>query len=160
MILRDPSFTEKPLIGLYFWESSNENFNDAEDHTKKLGVEIVDLQELINRCGSIKLYYRKLNLHKNKKIDNSKLKNIHNIVHNKPYDIVPIDWIEAFFRVDSRPKKTDRFWCSALLGYIYVQLGLLPKDTDWSILRPSYFSTENKHLNLINSHFGPEIRIK
>ena len=31
---------------------------------------------------------------------------------------MPKDWIEALFRKDGRPK-TDRFWCSALTGYIY-----------------------------------------
>ena len=159
MILRNPSFTEKPLIGLFFWESSNENYDDVEDHKKKLGVEIVDMNELIEKSGTIELYYRKLNLD-NKILNEDKLKEIHEIVHNKPYDIVPLDWIEAFFKVDSRPQKTERFWCSALLGYIYVKLDLLPSDTDWSILRPSYFSDENKNLKLIGASFGPEIRIK
>ena len=27
----------------------------------------------------------------------------------------------AFFRKDGEPQKTDRFWCSALVGYIYTR---------------------------------------
>ena len=32
------------------------------------------------------------------------------------------------------PQKTDRFWCSALCGFIYTKCGLLDPKTDWSIL--------------------------
>ena len=34
----------------------------------------------------------------------------------------------------------DTFWCSALVGYIYVKLGYLPQNTDWSNLSPSDIS--------------------
>jgi len=64
-------------------------------------------------------------------------------VYDKPYDINPRDWIEALFRKDDDPQKPDRFWCSALVGYIYTKLGILHETTDWSILRPSDFSLES-----------------
>ena len=63
-----------------------------------------------------------------------------------------IDWMEAAFRFDSHPNKTDRFWCSALIGYIYTKLGILKEDTDWSILRPSDFSLDGECLNFINGY--------
>ena len=91
-------------------------------------------------------------------IDEETLERVHETVHNKPYDIVPKDWIEAFLKYDSRPQKRDRFWCSALTGYIYVQLGLLPYNTDWSIMRPNDFSTERKDLPLINAQLEPEVQ--
>ena len=72
---------------------------------------------------------------------------------------MPLDWICALFRYDRKPKKTDRFWCSALVGYIYTELGLLPYNTDWSILRPSDFSSENKNLPLINCKLEKEVKI-
>ena len=68
-----------------------------------------------------------------------KLSQIHEIVYNKIYDIIPRDWIEAAFRRDDNPQKISRFWCSALVGYIYVQCGCLHPGTDWSIIRPSDF---------------------
>ena len=55
------------------------------------------------------------------------------------------DW--ALFRKDGEPQKTDRFWCSALIGYIYTKCGILKADTDWSILRPSDFSLDGELLN-------------
>ena len=77
IILRNPDFLKTPLVGLFFWESSDENYPDVEDHKKKLGVEIVDLGELINRVGSIKLFYRKLTLNSGFTIDNARLKEMH-----------------------------------------------------------------------------------
>ena len=68
------------------------------------------------------------------------LTKIHDTVYKKPYDIVPKDWIDAAFKKDAHPQKIDRFWCSALVGYIYTQLEILKNDTDWSILRPVDFS--------------------
>ena len=125
--------------------------------TKKIGVEIVSLDELIQKCGSIKLYYRKLVLNRGFILDEKILEKVHYTVHNKPYDIVPKDWIEAFLKYDSRPQKRDRFWCSALTGFIYTELGLLPYNTDWSIMRPNDFSTERKDLPLINAKLEPEV---
>ena len=37
-------------------------------------------------------------------------------------------------------RHTDAFWCSALVGFVYVKLGLLPKDFDWSNWAPCDFS--------------------
>ena len=79
------------------------------------------------------------------------LKKIHDVVYNKPYDIVPTDWVEAWIREDPNPQKTNRFWCSALVGYIYTQCGLLDPKTDWSIMRPSDFSIMSQNLKLTNS---------
>ena len=54
---------------------------------------------------------------------------------------VPKDWLEAIIHIDTAPKKTDRFWCSAFIGYIYSLCGIIPNSIDWSILRPSDFSS-------------------
>ena len=138
------------MVGLFFWESSWENYPDAEDNKIKLGVEIVHLDELIEKCGNINLYYRKLTLKNGKQITDEKLKEIHDVVHDKPYDSVIHDWVEAFLRIDTRPQKVDRFWCSALVGFIYTKLGLMAEDTDWSILRPCDFSPEHENLSFVN----------
>lgn len=54
------------------------------------------------------------------------------------------------------PQKTDRFWCSAFVGYVYTACGILDGDTDWSILRPSDFSVQGaEHLRFISpAHLG------
>jgi hypothetical protein len=92
-------------------------------------------------------------------LDYKKLAEIYKITYDKPYDYNIVDWILAWFKKDITPQKTDRFWCSALLGYIYTELGLLPKDTDWSILTPSDFSTENPDFPFQHCHLEPEVKI-
>ena len=144
MIVVNPKFTNPPLNGVYLWESCNEDFGDSEDKKFKVGVELSDFNKILEeRQNNYDLYIRK---YKGPEITTEKLLKIHNIVKDKPYDINIIDWIMAYYRKDIKPQKTNRFWCSALIGYIYTTLGYLSPSTDWSILYPSDFS--NKYGNL------------
>ena len=56
------------------------------------------------------------------------------------------DWLEAWFRKDSHPQKTDRFWCSALVAYFMVEFKFIDEDIDWSIIRPSDLSSNSDYL--------------
>lgn len=155
MVLKDPSFIHPTLKGYYVWESGWEGTPDPQDGKIKLGVQITPFNEIYNEYKSKKgsIYLRKLNCNKDLFCDKN-LEEIHKVVYDKPYDIVPEDWINAIVRKDNEPQKTDRFWCSALIGYIYTKLGLLKEDTDWSILRPSDFSIQFPNsLNFINQSF-------
>lgn len=153
MVVKNPTFTQKPLDGLYIWESSWEGTPDPQDGKIKLGVQITPIKKFLdNYKGKGQVFIRRLKcMNHNEVFKENKLCDIHNVVYKKPYDIVILDWIEAYFKYDPWPQKTNRFWCSALVGYIYTQLGILKPDTDWSILAPSFFSTENKQLNLLNN---------
>ena len=150
IILKDPTFLNKALKGTYVWESGWEGTPDLQDGKIKLGVQITPLDEIIKSSNelNISLLVRPINYSGVTPFNDTKLKEIHNVVYDKPYDIIPKDWIEALLRKDSEPQKTDRFWCSALVGYIYTQVGILKEDTDWSILRPSDFSLESEFLNI------------
>ncbi len=162
MVLRDPVFSDiPPLKGLYVWESSWEGKPDPQDGKLKLGVQITPLQEILDTYKNKgHVFVRKLKRHIWKScptchhtIDDlftkEKLQEIHNVVYDKPYDIVPKDWVEAFFHKDDDPQKTSRFWCAALIGYIYTQVGILQPNTDWSILTPNDFSLSGENLNFI-----------
>ena len=157
VILKDPTFLNKALKGTYVWESGWEGTPDPQDGKIKLGVQITPLEEIIKSSNelNISLLVRPINYSGESPFNYTKLKEIHEAVYDKPYDIVPKDWIEALLRKDPDPQKTDRFWCSALVGYIYTKAGILKADTDWSILRPSDFSLESEFLN-INEGFSFE----
>jgi hypothetical protein len=159
MVLRDPIFSDiPPLKGLYVWESSWNGKPDPQDGKVKLGVQITPLQQILEEFkdnGHVFVRKLKRNMYHNcptcgHTIDDlftkEKLQEIHNVVYDKPYDIVPKDWIEAFFNMDSDPQKTSRFWCAALVGYIYTQVGILKSTTDWSILTPNDFSLSGEKL--------------
>ncbi len=161
MVLKDPTFIHPCLKGTFVWESSWEGAPDPQDGKVKLGVQITPLQEIIDSYGSQNIFVRKIDCNENS-FSKDRLKYIHSVVYDKPYDVFPLDWIGALFRKDTTPQKTDRFWCSALVGYIYTQCGILEPETDWSILRPSDFSIAGEKLNFYdNAKLGDcETRIK
>ena len=152
MVLKDPVFINPVLKGYYVWESGWEGTPDPQDGMVKFGVQITPFEEIFQsyKKDKGKIYVRRVTC----PIDlftTEKLSQIHEIVYNKIYDIIPRDWIEAAFRRDDNPQKTSRFWCSALVGYIYTKCGLLKPDTDWSNLRASEFSVEyDNNIKFIN----------
>jgi len=151
MVLKDPDFIDPGLKGYYLWESGYEGTPDPQDDRVKFGVQITPFHEKYNRFrkeGSI--YIRRVNCNP-LFFSNKNLKKVHKVVHNKRYDLNVVDWIEGIEKKDNDPKKTDRFWCSALVGYIYTKCGLLDPETDWSILRPSDFTVKyNGSIKFIN----------
>lgn len=245
MVVVNPDFTylDKPMKGVYVWQSGTAQIPDAEDGKRKIGVQLTPIVDFITTYKG-KIYLRRLRVHtaedciennttmvtidtgstalvdsnrnqnqnqnlliktfsntfgyiysgfsilkyllyksnaqNNNNIDNDndiesnqdsidtykhrhrhlnrhyhtenpftheKMKEIHSCVFNKPYDIVVRDWIEAYCKKDPDPQKISRFWCSALAAFIYTKVGLLDEKTDWSIIRPSFFSSENPELN-------------
>ena len=75
------------------------------------------------------------------------MREIHEVVYDKPYDINPRDWVNALFRRDNHPQQTDSFWCSAFVGYVLTKIGILDSETDWTIMRPSDFALDGENLN-------------
>jgi hypothetical protein len=152
MILKDPSFLHPTLKGLYVWESCLGETADPQDGKVKFGVQISPLGEVLDYYkGKGEITIRRINCSPDLFSDTN-LTKVHNVVHDKPYDVVPADWFEALVKVDPSPQKTNRFWCSALVGYIYTKCGLLDKETDWSILSPADFSTRADNLHFIEKN--------
>jgi len=154
MILKDPSFIHPSLKGTFVWESSWEGKPDPQDGKIKLGVQITPLSEILKEYSESKVIVRKLDCPKGNEtfFSEENLKNVHDVVYHKPYDIVLKDWVEALIQKDSNPQKTDRFWCSALVGYIYAKCGIIDEKTDWTIIRPSDFSLSDENLKFINDN--------
>ena len=162
MIVVDPTFTNPPLKGVYVLESSFETYPDAEDHKYKLGVELEEFDKVIKNANQ-EIYVRKLNCKRDENFYNT-LNEVHKVVHNKPYDALPRDWIDAIFHKYSgkNAQSINHFWCSALVCYIYVKWGFLPSYTPWSLVTPKMFSSETdskNKLDLVNSSLEYEMRI-
>ena len=153
MVLKDPDFVDPPLKGIYVWESNYEGKPDPQDGTIKFGVQITPIEEIFDyyRKNKSKVFVRRIICYPSIFSKNN-LEDIHKVVYDKVYDITISDWIEAIERKDKKPQKTDRFWCSALVGYIYTKCGLLSPNTDWSILRPSDFTAKfSSNLEFLNN---------
>jgi hypothetical protein len=135
--------------GLYILESTGlSSITDIEDSKCKFGVQIRKLEDVCkNYDGAI--FWRKLNTTRDNDFY-TKISEIHKIVHGKPYDINPIDWISTLFDVNlGTTRLTNRFFCSALVAYIYTKLGFISDNTHWSIIRPKDFGTESQTNNRI-----------
>ena len=133
---------------VYILESTGlEAIADSEDDKRKFGVQIRNLSDVLEDFNG-QTWYRKLYINRDKKFY-QRLAYAHSIVHGKPYDINPIEWIDALFHLHIGQATKQRFFCSALVAYVYVCLGLLPKSLDWSVIRPKDFGTESgRRLNL------------
>ena len=122
----------------YFFYKSNQPQSQSQS---------TDIESNQDSLDTHKHRHRHLHYHTEDPFTHEKMKEIHDCVYNKPYDIVVRDWIEAYCKKDPDPQKISRFWCSALAAFIYTKVGLLDEKTDWSIIRPSFFSSENPELN-------------
>ena len=138
MVLVDPPFSVPR--GTYLWESGYESSPNPETGTRNLGVR---LTEITSAIGNSDVVVRKCTL----RVAEHKLLKIHRDVFLKPYDVCLSDWLLATLRVDLRPQKTDRFWCSAFIAYVLTQLGWLEETTDWSIVRPCDLSSRSSYLS-------------
>jgi hypothetical protein len=162
MVVRDPQFTDPPMKGLYVMESSFESFPDAEDHKYKFGVELEDFDKVIESARPHEnIYWRKLVCNRDAQFYQT-LEDIHKEVHNKPYDIFPQDFIDAWLHRENIPggQVTSRFFCSALIAYIYVAWGFLPFSTQWTRVTPKMFGSEEQNpyeLIFKNCKVNPEI---
>jgi len=132
-------------------------------------VKLRPLKEAIESYDGF-AYYRKL-IYKRDNEFQSRVIKLYEEIKNAPYDVNFFDWLSAKVLLDSgsiveaekvpfsSPEDNKKFWCSALVAYIYVNTGLLPKETPWSIIAPVDFSSYiNKvcyHLNF-NCSFEPE----
>ena len=129
-IIKDPTFISPNLKGIYVWESGWEGEPDPQDDKIKLGVQLTPIEEILKHFEGSKASFRKIK-YENNPFTEEKLLEVHKVVYEKPYDIMPQDWIQALFRKDNNPQKTSRFWCSALVAYIYTKCGVLNEKTDW-----------------------------
>jgi len=159
IIVKDP-YWRPDLKGYYVLQSSYENFPDAEDNELKLGVELCKLDQVINSTKG-KIYWRKLECDRNNEFKEKMIK-IHSVVHNRPYDMNPYDWFRAAFHIDlGCVHRLDEFWCSALVAYIYTELGFLPASTPWTLISPKMLSSTCRNgVNFINCRVYEDILIK
>ena len=160
IILRDPTFINPELKGLYVIESGSEKIKDVISNKKVIGVQVIPLEYVLSQYENATfgyLYYRKLNCDRTNGFE-EKLKNIILKTDGKPYDLNPLDWIKATFDIEVGDLHRDNtFWCSALASYIYINLGFLEKKLPWTIIAPRRFSHfENERLTFINCVVDPE----
>ena len=142
IVLVDPPFLE--TRGTFLWESGYEACVNPETGKQNIGVRLTPIAAVLGPEARGTVFARKCT--RRERITDAKLRKIHSDVFLKPYDMCMSDWLLATARLDARPQKTDRFWCSAFVAYVLTQLGSLPETTDWSIVRPCDLSSSSSYL--------------
>lgn len=166
IILRDPIYINEKLKGLYLLESSYEDIDDSYTGDRVWGVQIIPLDFVLEqyKSGSYGyLYHRKLNTNRNTDFY-EKLTNCINNVEGDRYNLNPVDWCKALFNINSGDThKKNTFWCSALVAYVYCNLGYLNSDIPWTLTPPKLFSyyenEEENRLKYIDCSLEPEEKI-
>lgn len=155
MVVKNPDFlmNTPKKDGLYLYESDGVELPDVDTGDKLLGVQLVDLQERINTYKGC-VCYRKLNWNKTEDEKHSILKTVYNTTFHKTYDWNIINLIEPmiykkywildklFYR---NSRRTDAFFCSALMAYVYTQFGIMKNDTLWDTIYPQYFAENTNY---------------
>ena len=158
MVVVNPS-TE--LKGVYLLDCSLED-------NKAVQLRLLD-DVIKDYDGSV--YFRKMIYERSEKFQTS-IMNVYNEVKDVPYDLDIFDWIAAKILVDtddlcraektpfSNIKDTSKFWCSALVAYLYVRSDILPISTPWSIIAPVDFTSYPKYFLEFKCKFEVEKKIK
>lgn len=128
---------------LYIWESNIDNQLDSEDNICKKGIRIIPFEKHIfkNCKHKIRKLKKKLNIQQI-----NKLKEIHLDVHSKLYDYNIIHWLElllGFPFTNNDIQRDNSFVCSAFIGFLFTKLELLDSNTNWNLLKPDYFDSDN-----------------
>ena len=167
MVVRNQSFGPKRDIGVCMLESGYEPFPDAVYDRTIYGVQLSNLDKVLDlyansggRDGNV--YYRSLSCNRDASF-NQLTYDLIEPVYGRPYDLLPQDWIKSAFNIkEGDEKRTNTFWCSALVAYMYDKYGFINRQTPWTIIQPTQFSYyEGKELEFNkNIYLSPEVCIK
>ena len=142
MVLRNPCFVGKKLEGIYIIEAKCQSEIDSIREKPIFGTQIIPFEVACRDylAGGGSLYYRKLTCERHDDFA-ARLEDAIRKVYGSPYDTDPYDWLRAEFAyLHGKCQRTDSFWCSALIAYLFVKLGFLPSYIDWTLMNPSRFS--------------------
>lgn len=132
MIIVDPKW-DQSIKGPYLLQSASGYTYSEEDREEEKGVTLASIPESFEGVD-IRRYGGTMNT--------ETLKEVHDEVHRLPYDTSWWDWIKAglshlgFSRWVQNERHDNNFWCSALVAFVYVKMGILPEKTNWSNLAP------------------------
>jgi len=164
IVLRDPVNIDPKLTGLYFIESTLNIVPDAEDGKPKFGVTLHKLDQVLAEHAKAgdKAVLRKIRGFGS--ANSTRIPAAYDAVKFIPYDITLTDWIRAkevadeksieeFISTHRVPAKDlqeiSSLWCSAFVGFFYVQLGILEPSTAWALLAPKHFSQQDEDLSFL-----------
>ena len=142
IIIRDPWWCNLPK-GLYIYQSGwgpNGYFDVLNGKVR--GVTLNHFDDFMTNRHHI--YVRKISGNTWGDTEKAAFVKAFNISHGKPYDANWCSWccacLNSFFFCKCCncciPRTEKTFWCSALVGFMYVEMKWMQQKTDWTSLTP------------------------
>lgn len=169
IILKNPTWLDPSLTeDVYILESGAEDFPGADTGKITYGVQIASFRKVWNEyfLGDSKgsLYIRRINTNIPDLQD--RILESYKSVKGKPYDLHPRDWLDAFIdeskpldQIGGNEQRTDCFWCSALVSYIFIGCKFLDKNVPWTIITPQDYSYDSQRLIFKDCSFDIDTQI-
>ena len=127
-------------LGTYILEAGREREQDQISGKKIYGVQLQFLSKVRDSQTYVRRLVRPLDPEQT-----SLLWSLAKSLDGRPYDLQVSDWIGAIKRfegLEAWEQQTTCFWCSALVAYLYVKVGLLQSDLPWTLVAPHEWAEE------------------
>ena len=160
MVLKNPTYLDSSLEGLYMIEAGRENFPGAICHRIMTGVQVVDLNKVIeNYTGNI--YVRKL------EISDEERSNVEHIlseiwpkVEYHPYDKNIWDLFRSLFDINMGNNfRNNSYVCSTLIAFLYEQFSFLKIEIPWDLVLPRDFDDNGKIDKILIPKLSPKTNL-
>lgn len=153
IIIVDPDWAPK---GTYVWDSSYHVHPDPQDNKIKFGIALVKLEDYLNNIDGKQQLYKRSPIHPETYdlFTPQKIKKLHDCVYGKHYDLRIGHWFAGFIH-SLIPRTTKQFFCSAFVSFALTSIGILDKDTDWTVISPGMLSSGHDKLKWIYE-YGPD----
>ena len=172
MILRDPTYINPDLTGLYILQSGIGLPPDIEGNTRS-GVQLTKFEDELKIYKPGEVFVRHLTAIRDQRFYQI-LGSVYNEHAQDPYDFHLLDWMEAKMMLDdgwktahcifpwNNVKNNHAFWCSALLAFIFCRLGFFenPDNIPYTLISPKDWGSASETLKFKACKLGAEIEIR
>lgn len=152
IVVKNPPWGGLPR-GVYLLESGYEDFDDVESHVERYGVRLSMIDDVLRAYGSHDIHVRRLVQHP--RWTDAALCAAHDLVHGKPYDMDPADWLAFINHETPHPPTDDRYVCSAMVTRVLIKLAVVAPDCNWTFVTPAEYGQRLAELPLVpGARFG------
>lgn len=142
VVLREPTYLHPSLTGIYAYQAAPDHVPDVENGNTQMAVKLKALDEDLRDYKGT-MYARRVDFDRSNFIE--LVRDIYAQTHGSPYDTRFADWVRAALR-DNPTVQTQQFFCSALVAYFLMKLGLLVDGTKIDNVYPGDFGGDSSYL--------------
>lgn len=162
IVLKDPTYLAPHLKGYYMLESGTERFPDAIEHKIHFGVQVVNLEKVLQYYTG-KAWVRKLNVPDEMRQSKFpiEIEKIWGDIKDLPYDADIWDLFRIEFGLNwGDMNRMNKFFCSALVTFVYERFKLLIQDVPWDLITPEDYNEGGKIDRLLKPGISLDKKIR